>query len=82
MRPGARPDNTILAGFAAQSQNQGKLKVVGTFFSSEIYGIGLKKGDSKGVTAVDSALRASILQNLDTNAIPAAADGELVAEQT
>ena len=25
-------DNTILAGFAAQSQNQGKLKVVGTFF--------------------------------------------------
>ena len=51
-------DNTILAGFAAQSQNQGKLKVVGTFFSNEIYGIGLKKGDSKGVTAVDSALRA------------------------
>jgi glutamate transport system substrate-binding protein len=50
-------DNTILAGFAAQSQNQGKLKVVGTFFSNEIYGIGLKKGDSKGVTAVDSALR-------------------------
>ena len=51
-------DNTILAGFAAQSQNQGKLKVVGTFFSNEIYGIGLKKGDTKGVTAVDSALRA------------------------
>jgi glutamate transport system substrate-binding protein len=51
-------DNTILAGFAAQSQNQGKLKVVGTFFSNEIYGIGLKKGDAKGVTAVDNALRA------------------------
>ena len=51
-------DNTILAGFAAQPQNQGKLKVVGTFFSNEIYGIGLKKGDTKGVTAVDNALRA------------------------
>jgi glutamate transport system substrate-binding protein len=51
-------DNTILAGFAAQTQNRGKLKVVGTFFSNEIYGIGLKKGDEKGVTAVDKALQA------------------------
>ena len=51
-------DNTILAGFAAQPQNQGKLKVVGTFFSNEIYGIGLKKGDTSGVSAVNSALRA------------------------
>jgi glutamate transport system substrate-binding protein len=50
-------DNTILAGFAAQPQNQGKLKVVGTFFSNEIYGIGLKKGDQKGVNAVDKALQ-------------------------
>ncbi len=51
-------DNTILAGFAAQPQNQGKLKVIGTFFSNEIYGIGIKKGDKKGVAAVDKALRA------------------------
>lgn len=51
-------DNTILAGFAAQPQNQGKLKLAGTFFSNEIYGIGLKKGDSKGVAAVDQALKA------------------------
>jgi glutamate transport system substrate-binding protein len=50
-------DNTILAGFAAQPQNQGKLKVVGSFFSNEVYGIGLKKGDTKGVTAVNGALR-------------------------
>lgn len=49
-------DNTILAGFAAQPQNQGKLKVVGTWFSNEIYGIGIKKGDKKGVEAVDKAL--------------------------
>ena len=51
-------DNTILAGFAAQPQNRGKLKVVGTFFSNEIYGIGLKMGDSEGVAAVDKALQA------------------------
>jgi len=51
-------DNTILAGFAAQPQNRGKLKVVGTFFSNEIYGIGLKKGDEKGVAAIDKALQA------------------------
>jgi glutamate transport system substrate-binding protein len=50
-------DNTILAGFAAQSQNKGKLKVVGTFFSNEIYGVGLKKGDTQGVQAVDKALQ-------------------------
>jgi glutamate transport system substrate-binding protein len=51
-------DNTILAGFAAQPQNKGKLKVVGTFFSNEIYGIGLKKGDTRGVAAIDKALQA------------------------
>jgi glutamate transport system substrate-binding protein len=50
-------DNTILAGFAAQPQNKGKLKVVGTFFSNEIYGVGLKKGDTHGVQAVDKALQ-------------------------
>jgi glutamate transport system substrate-binding protein len=50
-------DNTILAGFAAQPQNQGKLKVVGTFFSNEIYGVGIKKGDNKGVSAVNKALQ-------------------------
>ena len=50
-------DNTILAGFAAQPQNRGKLKVVGTFFSNEIYGVGIKKGDTRGVQAVDKALQ-------------------------
>jgi len=50
-------DNTILAGFAAQPQNQGKLKVLGTFFSNEVYGIGLKKGDTRAVSAVDKALQ-------------------------
>ena len=39
-------DNVILAGFAAQPQYQGKLKVVGKPFSEEHYGVGIKKGDT------------------------------------
>ncbi len=39
-------DDVILAGFAAQSQYQGKLKVVGKTFSTENYGVGIKKGDT------------------------------------
>jgi len=38
-------DDTILAGYAAQDANKGKLKVVGKTFSTENYGVGLKKGD-------------------------------------
>jgi glutamate transport system substrate-binding protein len=40
-------DDIILAGYAAQSQFAGKLKVVGKPFSTEPYGIGLKKDDTK-----------------------------------
>ena len=39
-------DDAILAGFAAQPENKGKFKVVGKPFSTENYGIGLKKGDT------------------------------------
>jgi glutamate transport system substrate-binding protein len=38
-------DNVILAGFAAQSQYQGKLKVVGKPFSEEKYGVGRIVGE-------------------------------------
>jgi glutamate transport system substrate-binding protein len=38
-------DDTILAGYAAQDQYKGKLKVVGAPFTKERYGVGLKKGD-------------------------------------
>ena len=41
-------DDVILAGFAAQPQYQGKLKVVGKGFSDEIYGVGVKKGNTGG----------------------------------
>lgn len=47
-------DNVILAGYAAQ--HTGKLKVVGKTFSTEKYGIGLKKDDSAGRKAVNEAL--------------------------
>jgi len=53
-------DNTILAGYAAQKQYQGKLKVVGKPFSTENYGIGLKKGDTEFCNKVKDALQKMI----------------------
>ena len=50
-------DNVILAGFAAQSQYKGKLKVVGQPFSTENYGVGLKKGNTALVDQVNAALK-------------------------
>jgi glutamate transport system substrate-binding protein len=47
-------DDIILAGFAAQQA--GKLKVVGKGFSDEKYGIGLKKDDAEGKTAINAAI--------------------------
>jgi glutamate transport system substrate-binding protein len=49
-------DNVILAGFAAQPQYKGKLKLVGKPFSTERYGVGIKKGDTKLCEAVNAAL--------------------------
>jgi len=68
-------DDVILAGFAAQPQYQGKLKVVGKGFSDEIYGVGVKKGDSGMVDKVNAALRQYIddrswRKSLDANVRP------------
>lgn len=49
-------DNVILAGFAAQSQYQGKLKVVGQPFSEERYGVGIAKGDTELCGKINDAL--------------------------
>ncbi len=49
-------DNVILAGFAAQPQYAGKLKVVGKPFSTEKYGVGLEKGDTELCGKVNAAL--------------------------
>ena len=50
-------DDVILAGYAAEEQYKGKLKVVGDGFSDENYGVGIKKGDSDMVKKVNAALK-------------------------
>ena len=50
-------DDVILAGFAAEPQYKGKLRLVGRGFSTERYGIGVKKGDSQRVEQVNAALK-------------------------
>ena len=50
-------DDIILAGFAAQ--NPGKLKVVGKPFSTEKYGVGLRKDDKAGRDAGNAAIEKS-----------------------
>ncbi|MDT4961092.1 MAG: glutamate transport system substrate-binding protein [Pseudonocardiales bacterium] len=47
-------DDVILAGYAAQ--HPGDLKVIGKGFSDEHYGVGLKKTDTKGKTAINAAI--------------------------
>ncbi|MFE9576150.1 glutamate ABC transporter substrate-binding protein [Nocardia sp. NPDC006044] len=51
-------DDIILAGYAAQST--GAFKVVGKPFTTENYGIGLKKGDKEFRDKVNDAIEASI----------------------
>ena len=53
-------DNVILAGFAAQPQFAGKLKVVGKPFTTERYGVGLKKGDVETCKKVNTAIEKMI----------------------
>ncbi|MDT4923614.1 MAG: glutamate transport system substrate-binding protein [Pseudonocardiales bacterium] len=53
-------DNTILAGYAAQDQYKGKLKVVGKTFSEERYGIGIKKGDTATCEKINTAIQKMI----------------------
>lgn len=53
-------DNTILAGYASQPQYKGKLRVVGKTFSTERYGIGIKKGDVDLCKKIDTALEKMI----------------------
>ncbi|HYN65620.1 MAG TPA: glutamate ABC transporter substrate-binding protein [Ornithinibacter sp.] len=53
-------DDTILAGYAAQEQYKGKLKVVGQTFSEERYGIGLKKGDTAQCQKITDAINKMI----------------------
>ncbi|UBU17504.1 glutamate ABC transporter substrate-binding protein [Nonomuraea gerenzanensis] len=62
-------DNVILAGYAAQ--HSGKLKVVGKTFSTEKYGIGLKKDDTAGRKAINDALEKMFSDGSWTKALQA-----------
>lgn len=53
-------DDVILAGFAAQPEFEGKVKVVGNPFSEERYGVGLKKGDTELCQKVNDAIKKMI----------------------
>ncbi len=53
-------DDVILAGFAAQDQYKGKLKVVGKPFSEEKYGVGIKKGDTELCGKINTAIEKMI----------------------
>ena len=69
-------DDTILAGFAAQHQNKGKFKLVGKPFSTENYGIGLKKGDTALCKKITDAIKkmhsdGSLDKAIDDNLGPA-----------
>ncbi|KIF67539.1 glutamate-binding protein [Streptomyces sp. AcH 505] len=50
-------DDSILAGYAAQKEHQGKFKLTGLKLSDENYGIGLKKGDTDLLNKVNAALK-------------------------
>jgi glutamate transport system substrate-binding protein len=53
-------DDIILAGYAAQTQYVGQFKVVGKPFTTELYGIGLKKDDKDGCTKINDILKSSV----------------------
>jgi glutamate transport system substrate-binding protein len=50
-------DDLILAGYAAEPEYKGILKVVGKGFTDERYGIGVKLGDTAMVDKVNAALK-------------------------
>jgi glutamate transport system substrate-binding protein len=54
-------DDVILAGYAAEPQYKGVLKVVGKGFSDESYGVGVKKGN----TALRDQVNAALKQYID-----------------
>jgi len=52
-------DDIILAGYASQQQYAGKFKVVGKTFSTEPYGIAVKKDDTAGCNKINEILKAA-----------------------
>ncbi|MFI7406827.1 glutamate ABC transporter substrate-binding protein [Streptomyces sp. NPDC049541] len=53
-------DDSILAGYAAQSQYKGQFKLLGLKLSNENYGIGVKKGDTATLNKINDALKSMV----------------------
>jgi glutamate transport system substrate-binding protein len=53
-------DDTILAGYAAQPEHQGKFELAGLVLSDEHYGVGLPKGDADLQAEINAALQKMI----------------------
>lgn len=49
-------DDSILAGYAAQKEHQGKFKLTGLSLSDEPYGVGIKKGDTDLQKEINDAI--------------------------
>lgn len=64
-------DDVILAGYAAQPQYKGVLRVVGKGFSDESYGVGVKKGN----TALKDQVNAALKQYIDDGSWKKSLDG-------
>ena len=86
-------DDVILAGYAAQAEYKGKLKVVGKGFSDERYGVGLQEGrhrdGEQGQRRAEAVHRRRVLEeSLDATVgpsgytIPTRRPRELSASQT
>ncbi len=68
-------DDAILAGYAAQDQYKGKLRLVGKPFTVEKLGIGMKKGDVEMCQTITTAVQEMIKngewqKSIDTNLGP------------
>jgi len=53
-------DDSILAGYAAQSQYKGQFKLLGLKLSNENYGIGVTKGDTATLNKINDALKTMV----------------------
>jgi glutamate transport system substrate-binding protein len=62
-------DDVVLAGFAASDAYRGKLKVLGKGFTDEVYGVGVKKGDTAMLNNVNAALKQYIADGSWTKAL-------------
>ncbi|MEV0965165.1 glutamate ABC transporter substrate-binding protein [Streptomyces sp. NPDC049910] len=64
-------DDAILAGYAAQDQFKGRFRLGGFKLSDELYGIGVKKGDTELRNDINAALRKMVQESAWKKAVEA-----------